>query len=108
MNTDAERRFMQRLNDDRNPGLAAAIDKLIREGRRVFAAVGALHMAGPKPVQKLLAEMGYSVERVDFSAPIEPAAAASKAPPKDSQKVAPKVAPKAESKAAPKVAPASK
>lgn len=66
-NTPAEKRFFQRVNDDRNPGLAEAIDKLVREGRKVFAAVGALHMVGGKPVQKLLADMGYKVERIDFA-----------------------------------------
>jgi uncharacterized protein len=64
--TPAERDFFRRLNDNRNPGLAKGIDKLHMEGKRVFAAVGALHMTGAKSVPKLMAEMGYKVERVPF------------------------------------------
>ncbi len=64
--TDADRRFLKRINDDRNTGLAASIDKLHHEGRRVFAAIGALHMVGPNAVPKLLADMGHKVERVAF------------------------------------------
>lgn len=64
--TATERRALQRLNDDRNPGLAAGIDKLLRGGKSVFAAVGALHMVGPKALPKLMQEMGYKVERVAF------------------------------------------
>ena len=66
VNTEAEAKFYRRLNDDRNPGLAAGIDKLHRDGKRVFAAVGALHMTGPKALPTLLANMGYKVERVVF------------------------------------------
>lgn len=64
--TEADRKSFEQLNDDRNPGLAAGIDKLMREGKRVFAAVGALHMIGAKALPKLLQEMGYQVERVPF------------------------------------------
>lgn len=64
--TPAERRALARLNDDRNPALAAGIDKLVRGGKNVFAAVGALHMVGPKAVPQLLREMGYRVERIRF------------------------------------------
>ncbi|MBM3342557.1 MAG: TraB/GumN family protein [Betaproteobacteria bacterium] len=62
----ADRRALARLNDERNPGLAAGIDKLMRGGKNVFAAVGALHMVGPKALPKLLQEMGYQVEPVAF------------------------------------------
>ncbi len=65
--TAAERKFLKQVNDDRNAGLAAAIDKLHGEGRRVFAAIGTLHMAGPQAVTRLLAGMGYKVERVSFA-----------------------------------------
>lgn len=79
--TPADRKFMQRINDDRNPGLAKAIDSLVREGRKVFAAVGALHMVGAKPVPKLLEEMGYKLERVDFAQIAAPVTKESKAAP---------------------------
>jgi uncharacterized protein len=66
LDSDADRKYMRQLNDDRNPGLAKGIDKLHGEGKRVFAAVGSLHMFGDKALPKLLREMGYTVERVKF------------------------------------------
>ena len=65
-NSKLDRAFFKRVNDDRNSGLANGIDKLIRQGKPVFAAVGSLHMTGPKALPKLLADMGYKVERVSF------------------------------------------
>jgi hypothetical protein len=62
----ADRRSMQRLLDDRNPHLAAAIDALHRGGKQVFAAVGSLHMVGPRGLPALLRARGYAVERVAF------------------------------------------
>jgi hypothetical protein len=61
-----EQAFMKRLNDERNPHLARAIAELHQRGRRVFAAVGALHMTGPQALPRLLAEQGFVVERVAF------------------------------------------
>jgi len=69
MDTEADRRLLARLNDDRNPALAAGIDRLHGEGKRVFAAVGTLHMFGPKALPRLLASMGYKVERVVAAPP---------------------------------------
>lgn len=66
MITEADRKYMKGLLDDRNPLLAAGIDKLSRDGRKVFAAVGSLHMIGPNSVPKLLEKMGYKIERVVF------------------------------------------
>jgi uncharacterized protein YbaP (TraB family) len=37
-----------------------------REGRRVFAAVGALHMVGPQSLPRLLERQGFRVERIRF------------------------------------------
>jgi uncharacterized protein YbaP (TraB family) len=64
--TPAEQALLARLTDERNPGMAERIDALHREGRRVFAAVGALHMAGQLGLPRLLARRGYTVERVLF------------------------------------------
>lgn len=66
LNTDADRKYMKGLLDDRNPRLAAGIDGLTRGGRTVFAAVGALHMVGSNSVPKLLEKMGYKIERIPF------------------------------------------
>ena len=65
MNTAADRAAMQRLLDDRNPALADAIDALHAGGKRVFAAVGSLHMAGRLGLPALLAQRGYRVERIE-------------------------------------------
>lgn len=64
---DSERAFLRRLNDERNPALAQRIAALHDGGRKVFAAVGALHMTGPLAVQRLLAEQGFRVERVGLT-----------------------------------------
>lgn len=67
--TDADRAALRALNDDRNPGLADRIAALHGEGKRVFAAVGALHMTGPQALPRLLAARGFAVERVAFGVP---------------------------------------
>lgn len=62
--TPKDRDFFRRLNDDRNPGLARRIDALHSSGRRVFAAVGSLHMTGHRALTELLAQRGFTVERI--------------------------------------------
>lgn len=64
--TEADRAMLRKLNDDRNPGLAARIDALHGEGKSVFAAVGALHMTGAQGLPLLMQQRGYAVERVEF------------------------------------------
>jgi uncharacterized protein YbaP (TraB family) len=61
--TPLEVAFMKRLLDDRNPALAASIDALHTSGKRVFAAVGTLHMTGPLGLPTLLQQRGYKVEQ---------------------------------------------
>jgi uncharacterized protein len=63
---ERERAQMQRLNDARNPALADGIERLHARGRRVLAAVGALHMTGPQALPQLLAQRGFAVERIAF------------------------------------------
>jgi uncharacterized protein YbaP (TraB family) len=67
MKTAADRVEMKRLLDDRNPALADGIDALHERGKRVFAAVGSLHMIGPLGLPALMAERGYEVRRLDHS-----------------------------------------
>lgn len=64
--TDEQRAWLRRLNDERNPALADGIDALHAQGYRVLAAVGALHMTGAKALPHLLAQRGYVVQRVPF------------------------------------------
>ena len=62
--TEADRAALRGLNDARNPALAQGISQLHAEGRRVFAAVGALHMTGDAALPKLLTGLGFNVVRV--------------------------------------------
>jgi len=67
--TPDDRADLEQLAFARNPGLAAGIEDLHRTGRRVFVAIGILHMVGDKAVPKLLAARGFKVERVAFDVP---------------------------------------
>lgn len=67
--SEADRAQLRRLNDGRNPALADAIDTLLGSGRRVFAAVGALHMTGPMALPRLMAQRGWRVERITWPTP---------------------------------------
>jgi uncharacterized protein YbaP (TraB family) len=62
--TPMEKLQMQRLLDERNPAMARQIDAMHRSGSRVLAAVGSLHMSGPRGLPALLVRMGYTVERL--------------------------------------------
>ena len=62
-----DRDFMRRVNDDRNPAIAGAIVARHAQGQRLLAAVGALHMTGPKALPRLLQQHGFQVERVVFT-----------------------------------------
>ncbi len=62
--SEDEKAQMRRLNDDRNPALADGIAALHRDGRKVFAAVGSLHMTGPQGLPLLMQQRGFTVERV--------------------------------------------
>lgn len=64
LNTENERAEMKRLLDERNPNLAERIDALHSSGKRVFAAVGSLHMFGSLGLPALMEKRGYRVERV--------------------------------------------
>jgi hypothetical protein len=64
--TDEDRAALRALNDERNPALADKIAALHADGKRVFAAVGALHMTGAQALPALMAARGFRVERVEF------------------------------------------
>lgn len=72
METPAEQRFYRRLNDLRNPAMADKVAALHAAGRRVFVAVGALHMSGPHAMQDLMRERGFAVERITFTSGSRP------------------------------------
>jgi uncharacterized protein len=64
--TDDDRALLQALNDERNPAMAERIEALHGQGQRLFVAVGALHMTGPKALPVLLEARGFEVERVTY------------------------------------------
>jgi uncharacterized protein YbaP (TraB family) len=66
-NSPEDQAYMRKLNDERNGPLAAGIEAQHRSGKRVFAAVGALHMTGPQSLPRLLERLGFQVERVRFA-----------------------------------------
>ncbi len=67
---EEDRAALRRLNDARNPHLAERIEALHAQGKRLFAAVGALHMTGAQALPALLAAKGFVVERIELgSAP---------------------------------------
>ena len=68
--TPAEAAAMRRLLDDRHPAMAARLDALHRGGRSVFAAVGSLHLTGPRSLPALMAQRGYRVERIPLEPPL--------------------------------------
>lgn len=68
--TTAEAAAMRRLLEGRNPAMALRIDNLHRGGQRVFAAVGSLHLIGPRGLPALLAQRGYRVERITLETPM--------------------------------------
>jgi uncharacterized protein YbaP (TraB family) len=69
METPEERRYLQRLNDERNGPMADKLVALHASGRTFFAAVGALHMTGPQALPTLLAARGFQVRRIPLSNP---------------------------------------
>jgi uncharacterized protein YbaP (TraB family) len=69
MDSKIDRESMKRLVDDRNPALAQQVDAMHRSGKRVFAAVGSLHMVGPSGLPALMEKLGYQVERVALQSP---------------------------------------
>ncbi len=66
MKTPAERKAFDQLVVGRNPGMARTIAAEHRAGHSVFAAVGTLHLVGPRGLPALLAAQGFKVERVPF------------------------------------------
>jgi len=68
MDTPEERRYLQRLNDERNGPMADRLAALHGQGQRFFAAVGALHMTGPQSLPILLRARGFEVQSVPLSA----------------------------------------
>lgn len=62
--TAEDRAFLHRLNDARNGPMADRIASLHGEGKRLLAAVGALHMLGEQGLPRLLTARGFRVVRL--------------------------------------------
>jgi uncharacterized protein YbaP (TraB family) len=59
-----DRALLARANDDRNLAFAQRLANEHQSGPSFLAAVGALHMTGPKALPKLLTEQGFKLKRV--------------------------------------------
>jgi len=68
MDTPEQRADFHKLIVERNPLMADRIVQWHAEGRRLFVAVGTLHMIGPAGLPTLLKARGFQVERVPFAA----------------------------------------
>ncbi len=66
METELDKKYMKRLLDDRNIGMADKIDQLHKQKQKVFAAVGTLHLFGEKALPALLQQKGYKVQQINF------------------------------------------
>ena len=52
------------LLKERNPGMAAGIEKLLQDRQKIFVAVGTLHLIGDNSVPALLKQRGYRVTKI--------------------------------------------
>ncbi len=66
LDTAEEKALHWRLTVGRQPTMATRIEHMHAQGRRVFAAVGAMHMVGDKGLPSLLIERGFQVSRIPF------------------------------------------
>jgi uncharacterized protein YbaP (TraB family) len=62
--TESGQFFMRELIDKRNPAMTDKVEKLLKEDKASFVAVGLLHLVGDNGVPQLLAKRGYQVTRV--------------------------------------------
>ncbi len=62
-NVETFKRFMLRLNDERNLRMARRMQPFLSQGNS-FIAVGALHLPGPSGLIQLLRDQGYQVTSV--------------------------------------------
>lgn len=56
--------YMNAMLYDRNEGMAERAEEFLKEGKNYFFMVGAMHFAGDRGVDDLLAEKGYKVEEL--------------------------------------------
>ncbi len=56
--------YMEKMVYERNEGMAERAAEFLENGDNYFFMVGSLHFAGTRGVDDLLADMGYTVERV--------------------------------------------
>ena len=56
--------FHQRFISGRNHAMAQQVESMLQSGKRVFVAVGAMHMVGKDGIPATLAAKGYKVKRL--------------------------------------------
>lgn len=62
--TDDYNDYMDIMLYNRNKGMAERASEFLKDGKNYLFMVGSLHYAGDKGVDDLLAEMGYTVEKI--------------------------------------------
>jgi len=62
--TESGQFFMRELIDKRNPAMADKVEKLLKENKSSFVAVGLLHLVGDNGLPQLLSKRGYQVTRI--------------------------------------------
>ncbi len=62
--TYSGRFFQEVLLEQRNPGLASGIEKLLKTETQSFAGIGLFHLVGKQSVPEILTQRGYRVERI--------------------------------------------
>jgi uncharacterized protein YbaP (TraB family) len=62
--TYSGRFFQEVLLEQRNPGLASGIEKLLKTEKQSFAGIGLFHLVGKHSVPEILTQRGYRVERI--------------------------------------------
>ncbi|MBQ9894589.1 MAG: TraB/GumN family protein [Ruminococcus sp.] len=56
--------YQKIMLEDRNKNMADAAEDFLKDGKKYFFMVGTLHFAGDEGVDDILAERGYTVERI--------------------------------------------
>lgn len=67
--TKEEKAFSRRLREDRNPHMAARLEKCLHSSESCFMVVGAAHVIGHEGIVQLLQARGYKVEQAVVETP---------------------------------------
>ncbi|APV49470.1 hypothetical protein BWI17_07115 [Betaproteobacteria bacterium GR16-43] len=63
--TELKASVCAKIVEGRNPFMAERIDAIVKNGKRPFVVVGAMHLSGPASILSELEKKGYKVRRLD-------------------------------------------